>query len=170
MNKSESKASIAGVVPERDNIDNDFKPVIIKLWQDAAKNYKEQMRQIFRNIRMQREQNDKRVSITTRDFLGFLHTNDGKQSILNDFVKSFNEFSDEYPDLREDDQTKEELHQRTDVVSDELWEIVEERKEKSIEFRKQIMEAGHVEFNLALLTTNAQQLMQVEVDLFKTEI
>ena len=73
-------------------------------------------------------------------------------------------------DLREDDQTKEELHQRTDVVSDELWEIVEERKEKSIEFRKQIMEAGHVEFNLALLTTNAQQLMQGEVDLFKTEI
>lgn len=41
MNKSESKASIAGVVPERDNIDGDFKPVIIKLWQDAAKNYKE---------------------------------------------------------------------------------------------------------------------------------
>ena len=110
------------------------------------------------------------MSITTRDFLGFLHTNDGKQSILDDFVKSFNDFSDEYPDLREDDQTKEELHQRTDVVSDELWEIVEERKEKSIEFRKQIMEAGHVEFNLALLTQNAQQLMQGEVDLFKTEI
>ena len=85
-------------------------------------------------------------------------------------MKSFNDFSDEYPDLREDDQTKEELHQRTDVVSDELWEIVEERKEKSIEFRKQIMEAGHVEFNLALLTQNAQQLMQSEVDLFKTEI
>ena len=51
-------------------------------------------------------------------------------------MKSFNDFSDEYPDLREDDQTKDELHQRTDVVSDELWEIVEERKEKSIEFRK----------------------------------
>ena len=32
------------------------------------------------------------------------------------------------------------------------------------------MEAGHVEFNLALLTQNAQQLMQSEVDLFKTEI
>ena len=56
MNRSESKGSIGGgVLPERDNIDNDFKPVIIKLWQDAAKNYKEQMKQIFRNIRMQRE-------------------------------------------------------------------------------------------------------------------
>ena len=68
------------------------------------------MRQIFRNIRMQREQNDKRNSIIARDFLGFLHTNDGKSAILDEFVKSFNDFSDEYPDLREDDQTKEELH------------------------------------------------------------
>lgn len=80
MNRSDSKGSLSGAagLPERDNIDNDFKPVIIKLWQDATKNYKEQMRQIFRNIRMQREQNDKRNSIIARDFLGFLHTNDGK--------------------------------------------------------------------------------------------
>ena len=125
---------------------------------------------IFRNIRMQREQRDNRIALTTRDFLNYLHTHDGKQAILDEFVKSFNEFSDEYPDLREDDQTKEELHQRTDVLSDELWEIVEERKEKAIEFRKQIMEAGHVEFNLALLTQNAQQLMQSEVDKFKTSV
>ena len=170
MQRSASQGSIGNALPDRDNIDGDFKPVIIKLWQDLAKNYKEQMRFIFRNIRMQREQRDNRISITTRDFLEYLNTHDGKQAILDEFVKNFNKFSDEYPDLREDDQTKEELHQRTDVLSDELWEIVEERKEKAIEFRKQIMEAGHVEFNLALLTQNAQQLMQSEVDKFKTEI
>lgn len=32
------------------------------------------------------------------------------------------------------------------------------------------MEAGHVEFNLALLTQNAQQLFQAEVDKFKVTI
>jgi len=42
--------------------------------------------------------------------LKFLHRLDQKQEILHGFVKEFNEFSDEYPDLREDDQTKEELH------------------------------------------------------------
>jgi len=88
-----------------------------------------------------------------------LHTSDGKQTILDDFVKNFNTFSDEYPDLREDDQTKEELHQRTDALSDELWEIVEERKEQAIEFRKKVMEGGFVEFNLEFLTQIAQQLM-----------
>lgn len=42
-------------VPNRDNIDNDFKPVIIELWRDLAKNYKSQMKRVFRNIRLQRE-------------------------------------------------------------------------------------------------------------------
>jgi hypothetical protein len=41
---------------ERDNIDNDFKPVIIELWRDLARNYKSQMKRVFRNIRLQREQ------------------------------------------------------------------------------------------------------------------
>ena len=72
--------------------------------------------------------------------------------------------------MREDDQTKEELHQRTDALSDELWEIVEERKEQSIEFRKKVMESGFVEFNLEFMTTIAQQLMQAEVDKFKCQI
>ena len=116
-------------MPNRDNIDNDFKPVIIELWRDLAKNYKSQMKRVFRNIRLQREQASIRNSSLKMQFLEFLHTSDGKQDILDEFVKSFNEFSDEYPDLREDDQTKEELHQRTDALSDELWEIVEDRKE-----------------------------------------
>lgn len=157
-------------MPERDNIDNDFKPVIIELWRDLAKNYKGQMKRIFRNVRCQREQANIHFSHIKAQFLEFLHTLDGKQEILDEFVKSFNEFSDEYPDLREDDQTKEELHQRTDALSDELWEIVEDRKDQAIEFRKKVMESGLVEFNLAFMTTIAQQLMQAEVDKFKTSV
>lgn len=34
-----SALSLMKNLPERDNIDGDFKPVIIKLWQDMAKNY-----------------------------------------------------------------------------------------------------------------------------------
>lgn len=156
--------------PDRDNIDNDFKPVIIEIWRDLAKNYKSQMKRVFRNIRLQREQASMHNSNLKMQFLEFLHTSDGKQEILDEFVKSFNEFSDQYPDLREDDQTKEELHQRTDALSDELWEIVEERKEQAVEFRKKVMESGFVEFNLEFLTQIAQQLMQAEVDKFKAQV
>ena len=124
-----SMGSLHPNLPDRDNIDNDFKPVIIELWRDMAKNYKGQMKRVFRNIRLQREQASIRNSSLKAQFLEFLNTKDGKQSILDEYVKNFNEFSDQNPDLREDDQTKEELHQRTDALSDELWEIVEERKE-----------------------------------------
>jgi len=46
--------SVGGIqlLPERDNIDGDFKPVIIELWRDLAKNYKSQMKRVFRNIRL----------------------------------------------------------------------------------------------------------------------
>lgn len=47
---------------------------------------------------------------------------------VNEFVEMYNKFSDDYPDLREDPQVKEELHQRTDTLSDKIWDIAEERK------------------------------------------
>lgn len=94
------------------------------------------MRKVFRNLRMNREQTIQKQVNVQQDFLRFLNRLDNKQEILDEFVKSFNQFSEQYPDLREDEQTKEELHQRVDVLSDELWEIVEERKEQAIEERK----------------------------------
>lgn len=154
----------------RQRVDNDFKPVIIQLWNELSSNYKHQMKKIFKNFRLQREQIISRKSDVQIKFLDFLHNSDGKQAILEEFVDKFNQFTDDYPDLREDDQTKEELHQRTDVFSDELWEIVEERKEQSIEFRKQIMESGSCEFALTYITTISQHLMQAELDKFKVSV
>ena len=55
---------------------------------------------------------------------------------MDKFVLDFNDFSEEFPDLREDDHTKEELHQRIDILSDELWDIIEERKDLAVEERK----------------------------------
>ena len=46
---------------------------------------------------------------------------------------SFNKFSMEFPDLRKDDQTKEELLNRVDTLSNQLWEITDKRKNESIE-------------------------------------
>ena len=102
MSKNLSQASL-NQLPDRDNLDGDFKPVIIEVWRDLSQNYKRQMKRIFRNIRMQREQAGIHQAELKTQFLEFLHTADGKQAILEDFVKNFNSFSDEYPDLREDD-------------------------------------------------------------------
>lgn len=87
--------------------------------------------------------------------------------MLDKFIKDFNHFSDEYPDMREDDQTKEELHQRCDILGDELWEIAEDRKDHAVDERKKIMESGWVEFQLEHFTACASQMMQCEIDKFK---
>lgn len=69
--------------------------------------------------------------------------------------------------MREDEQTKEELHQRVDMLSDELWEIAEERKEQAIEERKRIMESGWIESAQEHVTVISQQMMQSEVNKFR---
>ncbi|CDW76374.1 sperm flagellar protein 2 [Stylonychia lemnae] len=153
-----------------DNIDNDFKPVIMDAWQQLCQNYKQQMKKVFRQVRDQRERLTENFSTIQNQFLKFLHRPDQKQEKLDQFIKEFNEFSDQYPDLREDEQTKDELHQRVDILSDELWEIIEERKEQHIEERKKIMESGWVEYELTFAVSSAQLLMQSEVDKFKASV
>jgi hypothetical protein len=102
--------------------------------------------------------------------LVFLQRRETKQQVLDKFVAEFNAFSGEYPDMREDDQTKDELHQRTDILSDELWEIAEDRKDQAIEERKKVMESQWVEYQLEYFTSCAQQMMQIEIDKFKASI
>lgn len=70
---------------------------------------------------------------------------DNKQQLLDKFVSDFNMFSDMKPDMREDEETKEELHQRADSLCDEMTAIVEARKEENIEERKKIMTSGWAE-------------------------
>jgi hypothetical protein len=55
----------------------------------------------------------------------FLMRNDSKQLKINDFIESFNKFSEEFPDLRVDEQTRQELLNRTDNLSNDLWAIIE---------------------------------------------
>lgn len=126
------------------------------LWKSISVTYKEQMMKVLSKQRVQRENIQQYLHNQQVQFLTFLKRLDAKQQVLDKFNKDFNDFSDQYPDMREDDQTKEELHQRVDILSDELWEIAEERKEHAVEERKKIMESGWVEFSLEYLTSCAQ--------------
>jgi len=157
-------------LPDRNNIDDDFKKVLMDLWKTLSTTYKDQMMRVLGKQRAQREEIQQYFHTVQTQFLTFLKRLDNKQQVLDKFVQEFNEFSDQYPDMREDDQTKEELHQRVDILSDELWEIAEERREHAVEERKKIMDSGWVEFSLEYLTSCAQQMMQSEIDKFKGTI
>lgn len=57
-----------------------------------------------------------------------------------------------------------------DILSDELWEVIEERKEQHVDERKKIMDSGWIEYELGFASHSAQALMQNEVDKFKASV
>ena len=153
--------------PSKDNIDDDFAPVLMNVWDDIENKYITRMRKTFHLYRDQRDRVVDGCSKTQKYFVQYLNRPDTKQSKLDEFMKNLNKFSDTHPDLREDEKTKEELHQRTDTLSDELWEISEQRRDEAIEERKKIMENGWIEYELEKVTFMAQNLMQAECDKFR---
>lgn len=166
--EEESKEQSAPKPPAKDNIDSDFAPVLMKIWENVENKYITRMKRSFNLYRSQKERIVTALAKTQKYFVQFLNRPDTKQVKLDKFVADLNKFTDDFPDLREDVKTKEELHQRTDTLSDELWEISEQRKEQAVQERQKIMENGWIEFELTQVTTMAQNLMQSEVDKFRS--
>lgn len=46
---------VAAKEPGVTNIDSDFKPTILKVWEELSDTYKGQMKKVFRQVRVQRE-------------------------------------------------------------------------------------------------------------------
>jgi hypothetical protein len=74
-----------------------------------------------------------------------LERGDNKQAKISEFVQSFNRFSEEFPELRSDDQTKEELHNRVENLSNNLWNVIEEKKDEALNECHKIMTGGWIE-------------------------
>lgn len=98
-----------------------------------------------------------------RRFIEFLDRPSNKQTKVNDFVNSFNRFTSEFPDLREDEQTKEELANRLETLSNDLWAIIENRKDGAIAERKRIMENGWIQHEMKKLIKYAAKIIQGEL-------
>ena len=46
------------------------------------------------------------------------------QKKINEFTDSYNRFSSEFPELLESDETRDELLNRVDILSKQLWDII----------------------------------------------
>ena len=110
VERPDSQEKLGPKPPGIENIDDEVKQTLFNQWQKVSQNYKRQMCLVFAANREQRERMIEKLSHLSKKFLKFLHRADNKQEKLDDFIEEFNTFTDEFPDLREDDQTKEELH------------------------------------------------------------
>lgn len=52
-----------------------------------------------------------------------------QSSLIQDFIDSFNKFSEEFPNLRSDPLTQEELRKRVTRLSNDMWTLVEQKKD-----------------------------------------
>ncbi|XP_056275444.1 LOW QUALITY PROTEIN: sperm flagellar protein 2-like [Pseudoliparis swirei] len=89
---------------------------------------------------------------------------DLKQELVSHWQKDFNSIPD---DMREDEETKAELHLRLDELRERLWDISDKRKEEDEKERAKLMGDGWLEEHTAVLINHHSVLMQVELDRFK---
>ena len=69
--------------------------------------------------------------------------------------------------MREDEETKMELHQRIDDLRERLWNICDERKEQAEAERETVMNDGWLDDRLGVLSNFYITLMQAELDRFQ---
>ena len=78
--------------------------------------------------------------------------------------QDYNEVPD---DMRDDEETKMELHQRIDDLRERLWNICDERKEQAEAERETVMNDGWLDDRLGVLSNFYITLMQAELDRFQ---
>ena len=100
------------------------------------------------------------------DFITFLERTDDKQQLITEFVNNFNQFSQEFPDLRQDDQTKEELTSRVEMLSNNLWKSIINKKDESIQEIKRLSQEGWAVQEMRNVCKLIAQMVEIEIKKF----
>uniref|UniRef100_A0A3Q3FE34 Sperm flagellar 2 n=1 Tax=Labrus bergylta TaxID=56723 RepID=A0A3Q3FE34_9LABR len=122
-----------------------------------------QRQEVMQQLRSQRTVIDHHLYNIREEFKHYLGRPDLKQELVSQWQKDFNSIAD---DMREDDDTKAELHLRLDELRERLWDISDQRKEEDEKERAALGE-GWLEDHSAVLINNHSVLMQVELDRFQ---
>lgn len=112
--KSPSHAaySVGGITSKRQKKISYTPAYKIKIWEEMQAAYIRQSMAALGDIKHQRDIVVDSLNNCQYKFIQFLERPCQKQEKISEFAASFNKFSSEFPDLRKDDQTKEELLNR----------------------------------------------------------
>ncbi|ESO92609.1 hypothetical protein LOTGIDRAFT_120497 [Lottia gigantea] len=149
------------------SIELDLAKILAEHWETVEKSYVNNSKNVFHNIRDERENIYRYFYQMRKDYLEYLRRPDHKQEFVTQWQKDYNEVSD---DMREDEETKAELHQRVDDLRERLWSICDERKEQAEREREAIINDGWLDDRLGVLSNQYITLMQTEVDRFQDTV
>ncbi|KAM4051682.1 sperm flagellar protein 2 isoform 2-T2 [Anomaloglossus baeobatrachus] len=133
-------------------------------WETIESSYEKHVKVGLRSLRHERLVMIHHLHDVRSRFRTFLARPDHKQEFVSQWQNDFNCVAE---DMREDEETRAELHQRVDDLRDRLWDIGDNRKEEAEQERAEVMSDGWLEDRLGILMNHFFSLMQVEVDRFQ---
>ncbi|XP_077137805.1 sperm flagellar protein 2 [Ranitomeya variabilis] len=137
---------------------------LVPYWETIENTYKSHMKVGLRSLRHERLEMIHHLYDIRNRYKDFLGRPDHKQEFVSQWQNDVNCIAE---DMREDEETKAELHQRVDDLRDRLWDICDNRKEEAEQERTELMSDGWLEDRLGILMNHFFSLMQVEVDRFQ---
>uniref|UniRef100_UPI0037E8F8BE sperm flagellar protein 2 n=1 Tax=Semicossyphus pulcher TaxID=241346 RepID=UPI0037E8F8BE len=132
-------------------------------WDAVCDSYVNNVKAVMQQLRSQRTVIDHHLYNIRQEYKQYLGRPDLKQELVSQWQKDFNSITD---DMREDEDTKAELHLRLDELRERLWDISDKRKEEDERERAALGE-GWLEDHSAVLINHHSVLMQVELDRFQ---
>nr|XP_046243810.1 sperm flagellar protein 2 isoform X8 [Scatophagus argus] len=136
-------------------------------WDAMCNSYVSNIKTVMQQLRTQRTVINHRLYNISEDYKHYLTRPDLKQELVSQWQKDFNSIPD---DMREDEETKAELHMRLDELCERLWDVSDKRKEEDEQERAALMDEGWLEDHTATLINHHSILMQVELDRFQATL
>uniref|UniRef100_A0A3B3WW73 Calponin-homology (CH) domain-containing protein n=1 Tax=Poecilia mexicana TaxID=48701 RepID=A0A3B3WW73_9TELE len=127
-------------------------------WKDVCQSYVNGIKHVMQQLRLQLTLIDRHLFKIRYNH--FLTCPDLKQELVSQWQKVFNSVPD---DMREDEETKAELHLRLDELQERLWDITDKRKEEDKQERSAFMYDGWLEEQSALLINHYSMIIQMSI-------
>ncbi|XP_035381730.1 sperm flagellar protein 2 isoform X2 [Electrophorus electricus] len=137
---------------------------LLPYWENACSSYVSNVKTVMQNLRNERNLITHHLYNIREDFRHYLQRPDLKQDFVCVWQRDYNSLPD---DIRQDEETKAELHQRLDDLKERLWDICDKRKEEAMQERAGVLRDGWLEDHTAVLLNHYSALLQAEVDRFQ---
>ncbi|XP_015195926.2 sperm flagellar protein 2 isoform X2 [Lepisosteus oculatus] len=134
---------------------------LVPYWENVCDSYITNVKMVMRNLRSEGYLIIHHLYDIREEFKEFLRRPDHKQEFVSQWQQDYNSIPD---DMRDDEETKAELHQRLDDLRERLWDICDNRREEAMQERGNVISGGWLEDHTAILINHFSSLMQVEVD------
>jgi hypothetical protein len=86
-----------------------------------------------------------------------------QHTLVQDFIESFNRFSEEFPNLRTDSLTQDELRKRVVRLSNDMWTLLEQKKDSALAQHAKLNSDGWIAGEMKKLMKLSSRVIQCEL-------